>query len=336
MNRATRVFLGAAVALSLSAPAAANPPSFDTLEYRGIGPAIAGGRTTAVAGSNVDPHVYYAGGAAGGVFKSTDDGSSWVALFDHQPVAPIGAIAVAPKDPNDVWVGTGENNPRNEMERGDGIWHSRDGGKTWVHLGLDDAGSISNISLDPRNPRRVVVAALGQLFRDNTTRGIFITTDGGAHWKRTLYVGPGVGASDLTRVPDAPDTLFAGLYYVRRKPWTMISGGPGGGIFRSDDGGATWRRLTERGLPASPTGRIGLASGTHGRVYAIVQAKGGDLWRSDDRGTTWKLMPHSPLVGARRFYFSRVYIDPANNDRLISVGLILSMTTDGGRTFHKI
>ncbi len=310
--------------------------NFGMLKYRGIGPAIAGGRTSAVAGSNTDAQIYYVGGAGGGVFKSTDGGTSWSPVFDSEPVAPIGAIAVAPHDPNDVWVGTGESNPRNDVEQGDGIWHSSNGGETWVHLGLEDAGSISAISIDPRNARHVAVAVLGQIFRNNQTRGVYVTTDGGTHWRHALYVGPSTGASDLVRVPDHPDTLFAGLYTFRRKPWTMRSGGPGGGIFRSDDNGQTWHRLRGHGLPQGVTGRIGLAAGTHGRIYAVIQSREGDLWRSDDGGTTWRLMPHNPLVGARRFYFSRIFVDPANNDRVISVGLILSMSTNGGETFKAI
>jgi photosystem II stability/assembly factor-like uncharacterized protein len=310
--------------------------NFSGLAYRGIGPAIAGGRTTAVAGSNVNPRLYYVGGAGGGVFKSVDGGSSWRPVFDSQPVAAIGAIAVAPRNPNDVWVGTGESNPRNDVEQGDGVWYSGDAGRTWKHLGLDDAGSISAISIDPRDARHVAVAALGNIFRDNATRGVYVTTDGGAHWRRTLYVAPDVGASDLVRVPNRPNVLFAGMYSFRRSPWTMRSGGPGGGVFRSLDGGNTWQRLTDRGLPLGLTGRIGLAAGTRGRVYAAIQSARGDLWRSDDEGTTWRLMPHSPLVGARRFYFSRIFVDPVDNARLISVGLILSMTTDGGKTFKAI
>lgn len=322
------------VALASATPVRANV-DLSGLKYRGIGPAISGGRTTTVVGSDVDVQVYYAGGAGGGVFKSTDGGSTWVPIFDAEPVAPIGAIALGPHDPNDVWVGTGEANPRNDVEQGDGIWHSSDGGATWHHLGLDDSGSISSISIDPRNPRHVVVAALGQIFRDGTMRGIYVTTDGGAHWSRTLYMGPGVGASDVVRVPDRPSTLFAGMYYLHRTPWTMISGGSGG-LFRSDDGGMTWHELAGHGLPSGPIGRIGLAAGTNDRIYADMQSRAGVLWRSDDGGVTWHLMPSSPLVGARRFYFSRITLDPANDNRVVSVGLVLSMTTNGGKTFHAI
>ncbi len=314
--------------------AAASP--FGALEFRAIGPAIAGGRATAIAGSDLDPLTYYAGGAGGGVFKSVDGGATWSAVFDREAVAPIGAIAVNSRDPHDVWVGTGEANPRNDVEEGDGIYHSTDGGRTWVHAGLRDAGSISKIDIDPRNPRTVVVAVLGRIFRDNTTRGVYVTHDAGAHWTRTLYDGPSSGATDVVRLPDRPSTLFAGLWQFRRQAWTMTSGGPHGGVFRSDDGGASWKKVAGGGFPSGLTGRIGLAAGAHGRVYALVQSKRGELWRSNDGGTTWSKMPHSTLVGARPFYFSRIFADPSNVDRLINVGLILSMSTDGGKTFRPI
>ncbi|HEV2737753.1 MAG TPA: hypothetical protein VGU66_04145 [Candidatus Elarobacter sp.] len=325
-----------AFASPLAARADATSDGFGSLAYRPIGPAISSGRTTAIAGSDRDPAVYYAGGAGGGVFKSTDGGVSWRPTFDRERVAPIGALAVSARDPNDVWAGTGEANPRNTVEEGAGVWHSADGGKTWRHAGLDDAGSVAAISLDPRDPRTVVAGVLGHVFRDGTTRGVFVTHDGGAHWARTLYLGPSSGVSDLVRVPDHPSTLFAGVWQFRRQPWTMSSGGPMGGLFRSDDGGATWRKLTGHGLPGGITGRIGVAAATGGRVYAIVQSKEGEIWRSDDGGGAWHVMPHSALVGARPFYFSRLYVDPANRDRVVNVSLILSLSTNGARSFHSI
>jgi photosystem II stability/assembly factor-like uncharacterized protein len=328
-----------AVALALLAcglPAAGSAASpFGNLHYRSIGPAISGGRTTAVVGSDTDPMLYYAGGADGGVFKSVDGGASWNPIFDRQSSAAIGAIALAPGNASDVWVGTGEANPRNDTAMGDGIYHSTDGGKTWTHDGLDDAGSISAISVDPRDPRVVATGALGQLFRDNGTRGVYVTRDRGVHWTRTLYVGPSSGVSDLLRVPGHPSSLIAGVYQYRRYPWTMVSGGVLGGLYRSDDNGATWRKLTGNGLPAEPTGRIGL-SASGARIYAIVESKAGDLWRSDDSGATWKKMPYSSFVGGRPFYFSKVFADPADPNRVIDVGLILSQSSDGGRTFNAI
>jgi photosystem II stability/assembly factor-like uncharacterized protein len=310
--------------------------AFGNLQYRSIGPAISGGRTTAVAGSDTDPLLYYAGGAGGGVFKSIDGGASWRAVFDRERVAPIGAIAISPRDDADVWVGTGESNPRNDVEGGAGIWHTTDGGTHWTHLGLDDAGAISSISIDPRDPRTVAVGVLGQIFRDSTQRGVYVTHDAGSHWTRTLYVGPSSGASDLVRVPGKPSTLFAGMYDFRRQPWMMRSGGPNGGIYRSDDGGSRWRKLTGGGLPAGLTGRIGLAAATGGRIYALIQSRAGELWRSDDGGIEWKKMPRSQYVGDRRFYFSRIFVDPQDRNRAIVVGLILARSDNGGQSFHAI
>ncbi len=306
------------------------------LKYREIGPAISGGRATAVAGSDRDAQLYYAGGAGGGVFKSTDGGASWVPVFDREAAAPVGAIAIAPQDDRDVWVGTGESNPRNDVESGDGIYHSSDGGAHWTHVGLERSAHISSISIDPRDRRVVAVGVLGRVSADDPTRGVYVTRDGGAHWTRTLYVGPSSGVSSLVRVPGRPATLFAGVWQVRRTPWNLASGGPLGGIYRSDDGGMTWRRLRGNGLPAGLTGRIGLGAGTHARVYAAVQSRAGELWRSDDGGVQWKKMPHSPYLGARAFYFTSVFVDPADPNRLINVSLILTMSTDGGRTFHPI
>ncbi|HET6276244.1 MAG TPA: hypothetical protein VFE16_09980 [Candidatus Cybelea sp.] len=326
----------AALAAAHAAVAAVGSDAFAHLEYREIGPAISGGRSPAVAGSNRDPLLYFAGGAGGGVFKSTDGGASWIPVFDAQPAAPIGAIAIAPQDDRDVWVGTGESNPRNTVESGDGIYHTIDGGAHWRHAGLERSAHISRISIDPRDRRIVAVGVLGRISADDSNRGVYVTRDGGAHWNRTLYVGPSSGVSSLVRVPDRPSTLLAGVWQVRRLPWRLDSGGTLGGIYRSDDDGSTWHKLLGHGLPKAPTGRIGLAAAGRGRIYAIVESREGELWRSDDGGANWKRMPHSPLLGARAFYFSSIYVDPANRDRLINVSLILSMSTDGGRSFHPI
>jgi photosystem II stability/assembly factor-like uncharacterized protein len=306
------------------------------LKYREIGPAISGGRTSAVAGSNRDTHVYYAGGAGGGVFKTTNGGASWFPAFDREPVAPIGAISIAPQDVRDVWVGTGESNPRNDVESGDGIYHSIDGGEHWLRAGLQRSAHILSITIDPRDRRVLSVGVLGRVSAEDANRGVYVTRDGGAHWKRTLYVGPSSGVSSLVRVPDRPSTLFAGVWQFARSPWRLDSGGPRGGIFRSDDNGTTWRKLTGNGLPNGLTGRIGLAAGARSRVYAVIQSRAGELWRSDDGGAHWRAMPHSPYLGARAFYFSSIFVDPADPNRLINVSLILTMSSDGGRTFHPI
>ena len=326
-----------AVLLLLSPqPASAASPSsaLASMRYRAIGPAISGGRVTATAGSDRDAQLYYAGSADGGVFKSTNGGASWFPVFDNQPVAAIGSIALDVRDPNVVWVGTGEANPRNTVTAGDGIWYSHDGARSWHHAGLDDAGSISSISLDPQNSDTIVVGALGQVFRDNTSRGIYRTTDGGAHWSRTLFVGPSTGVSDIIRLPDRPATMFAGLWEFRRQPWIMTSGGPSGGIYRSDDGGASWHKLSGNGLPAGVTGRIGLtASGSY--VYARIQSREGFIWRSTDRGAHWHVMPASRFVGGRGFYFSRVFADPSNPRRVLNLEGRASMSNDGATTFSQ-
>jgi photosystem II stability/assembly factor-like uncharacterized protein len=309
---------------------------FSGLRYREIGPAISGGRTTAVAGSDRDTSLYFAGSAGGGVFKTTDGGASWRPVFDREPAAPIGAIAINPRNERDVWVGTGEPNPRNDVESGDGIYHSTDGGEHWEHLGLERSAHIASISVDPRDARIVAVGVLGRVSADDLSRGVYVTRDGGVHWARTLYVGVASGVSSLARVPNRPSTLFAGVWQFRRSPWRLDSGGALGGIYRSDDNGLTWRKLVGDGLPAPPTGRIGLAAGTRGRIYAVIESRQGELWRSDDGGATWRRMPNSSLLGARAFYFSSIFVDPANPNRLINVSLILSMSTDGGRSFHPI
>jgi photosystem II stability/assembly factor-like uncharacterized protein len=327
---------GAALSIAPISARADTTSALAGLKYREIGPAISGGRAPAVAGSDRDPRLYYAGGAGGGVFKSVDGGASWVPVFDREGAAPIGAIAIAPQDERDVWVGTGESNPRNDAEAGDGIYHSRDGGAHWQRFDLERSAHVSSITIDPRDRRDVAVGALGRVSVDDPNRGVYVTRDAGAHWTRTLYVGPSSGVSSLVRVPGRPSTLFAGVWQVRRTPWRLDSGGPLGGIYRSDDNGATWRKLTGNGLPSGLTGRIGLAAGTHGRVYAIVQSRAGELWRSDDGGVRWRKMPHSPLLGARAFYFSSIFVDPADPNRIINVSLILSMSTDGGRSFHAI
>jgi photosystem II stability/assembly factor-like uncharacterized protein len=325
--------------IGLVTPAAgadSTSPALLGLKYREIGPAISGGRSPAVAGSDRDSHVYYAGGAGGGVFKTTDGGASWFPVFDREPVAPIGAISIAPQDVRDVWVGTGESNPRNDVESGDGIYHSIDGGEHWLRAGLERSAHISSITIDPRDRRILAVGVLGRVSADDANRGVYVTRDGGVHWTRSLYVGPASGVSSLVRVPDHPSTLFAGVWQFRRTPWRLDSGGPRGGIFRSDNNGATWRKLTGNGLPNGLSGRIGLAAGARSRVYAIIQSRAGELWRSDDGGANWRAMPHSPYLGARPFYFSSIFVDPANPNRLINVSLILSMSSDGGRTFHPI
>jgi hypothetical protein len=323
------------ISAALTGVAFGATPSLDAAAFRSLGPAVSGGRLGAVAGTDADPRLYYVGAAGGGVWKSTNGGQSWRPVFDKQPVASIGAIAIDPKNVDVVWVGTGEADPRNDVTQGDGIYRSADGGTSWTRvLALHDA-LISAISIDPRDPKDVAVAVLGDPFADDVDRGIYRTTDGGGTWKKTLYVGPSSGASDLVRSSANPDTLFAGVWQFRRTGWSLQSGGPDDGLYRSDDDGATWTRLTGKGLPTDTLGRIGLAAGVSDprRIYAVIQSKQGLLWRSDDGGASWTARSRDTLIDERPFYFNRVFVDPADADRVWSVSVHLTVSTDGGATF---
>lgn len=307
----------------------------DPLAWRALGPAGAGGRVAAVAGSDRDPYLYYFGSAGGGVFKTTNGGLTWSDVWPSASVGAIGAIAIAPSNPDVVWVGTGESTPRNDASYGDGVWVTDDGGKHWTNVGLRDTYAIARIAVDPRNPDAVLVGALGDPFRDSTQRGVFRTTDGGRTWRQTLYVGPASGISDLASDRAQPNVVYAGVYQFRRKPWTFTSGGPQDGIYKSIDGGASWRKLSGRGLPSGIMGRIGLAA-VDGRVYALIQSRAGLLWRSDDAGEHWRLMSRNTLIDQRPFYMSRLEIDPANRNRVFFASENLIESLDGGKTFADV
>jgi photosystem II stability/assembly factor-like uncharacterized protein len=317
--------------------AAAGASDYGQLKCRSIGPAISGGRVAAVAGSNRNPFLYYVGGAGGGVFKTTNGGVSFSDVFARQPFGAIGAIAISPRADDDVWVGTGEANPRNDVSYGDGIWRSRNGGKTWQHRGLQATSQIAKILVDPRDPRVVIVAALGNPWRDDPARGVYRTADGGSTWTKTLYLGPSSGASDLAWDPRHPDTLYAGMWQFRREPWIFSSGGPAGGLYRSRDNGRTWTKLT-RGLPAGLTGRIGIAVAPSRpqRVYAVIQSRSGVIWRSDDGGDAWKLTDSDTLPGQRPFYFSHLRVDPNDSRRVISLSMYLTQSKDAGVSFKHL
>jgi photosystem II stability/assembly factor-like uncharacterized protein len=306
------------------------------LQWRSLGPSVSGGRVAAVAGTDLDPALLYAGAAGGGVWKSTNAGTDWRPVFDAAGSQSIGAIAISPRDKNDVWVGTGEPWARNDVIPGDGIYHSIDGGKNWSRTGLAETSQIARVLIDPRDTRRLVVAALGDPFRDSPERGVFRSRDGGQTWQKTLYVGPAVGASDLAMDPRNPDVLYAGMWRFRRSSWNLTSGGADGGIYRSGDGGATWKRAEGNGLPTGMTGRIALAIAPSNpkRIYAIVESKDGLLWRSDDGGATWKLTSTNTLIDERPFYYSRLVVDPHDADHLFSVSVLLAESTNGGKTWH--
>ncbi len=314
-------------------------PDTDGVKFRAIGPATSGGRVPAIAGSDRDPALYYAGGAGGGVFKSSDGGSSFQPVWtDASKFGAIGAIAIAPSDDKTVWVGTGESNPRNDVSYGDGVWLTRDGAKHWTHAGLSDTALISKILVDPQNPKRAIVGALGDPWKDSASRGVYVTDDGGRTWEKTLYVGPSSGAADLAWSPKAPRTVFAAIWQFRREPWIATSGGAADGLYRSRDGGRTWAKIQGHGFPTDTLGRIGVAVAPSDpqRVYAVVQSKQGTIWRSGDGGDTWRRVSSDTTPEQRPFYFSHLAADPRNKNRVIAVSMYLTLSKDGGRTWKHL
>jgi photosystem II stability/assembly factor-like uncharacterized protein len=250
---------------------------FNGMKWRQVGP-FRGGRVLAVTGVPGEPNVFYFGGASGGVWKSVDTGESWQPIFDKQNIASIGSIAVAESDHNVIYVGTGEACIRGNITYGNGVYKSVDGGKSWKSLGLKDTRHIGAVIVDPRNPNIVFVAALGHAYGPNEERGLYRSTDGGATWQRVLYKDNKTGAIDVVFDPNNSNTLFASLWEVYRTPWSLNSGGPGSGLYKSTDGGATWTRLEGHGLPPGIMGRIGISVGADSnRVYAMVESKEGGL-----------------------------------------------------------
>jgi photosystem II stability/assembly factor-like uncharacterized protein len=314
---------------------------FGGLSWRFAGP-LRGGRVLAVAGIPGQPFTYYFGAVDGGVFKTTDGGATWTPLFQHEPAASIGALAVAPSDPEILYAGTGECAIRSDITYGDGMYRSDDGGKTWRCIGLADTRHIGSVLVSPTDPDTVLVAALGHAYGPNAQRGVFRTTDGGKTWTRTLFINDETGVVDLARDPARPNVVFAAAWNARRTPWFQYAPveGPGSGVYRSDDGGKTWRKLPMTGLPSKGLGRIGLAvaPGTPGpRVYAVVSAgRKGGVYRSDDGGTTWKRTSADPRFLTRGWYFGRIVVDPKNPDVVYVPHISLYRSTDGGAHFKVI
>jgi len=306
------------------------------MNARSIGPAAMSGRVVALAGVDADPETLYVGAASGGLWRSEDGGLTWKPLFDEQPVASIGAVAVNQANPDVLWVGTGEGNPRNSISVGNGVYKSIDGGVTWKHVGLAKTRHISRIILHPSNPDVAWVAALGTAWGENPQRGVFKTVDGGKTWKKVLYVDERTGAADLALDPRNPDKLLAALWDYRRWPWFFRSGGPGSGLYASWDGGETWKRRTaEDGLPKGDLGRIGVAFAPSDPriVYAFIEAKENRLYRSEDGGRTWHRTGTDRNAGNRPFYYAKIAVDSADPNRVYSLWSQVSVSDDGGRTF---
>jgi photosystem II stability/assembly factor-like uncharacterized protein len=325
---------------ALSAPAV--PDSFfSAMQWRCIGP-HRGGRVLAVSGVRDEPGTFYFGAVAGGVWKTTDAGHTWTPIFDRQPVASIGALAVSTSDPNVIYVGTGEADMRSDITYGAGMYKSTDAGKTWVYIGLSDTRQIARVLIDPKNPDVVLVAALGHSFGPNAERGVYRTSNGGKSWTRTLAKDENTGAVDLAFDPDNSHTVYASLWNVRRPPYNAYAPltGPGGGIYKSTDGGVSWKEISGHGLPSGTLGRIGLdvVAGQHGkRVYALIDAgKSSGLYRSDNSGEDWTLTSTEPRILSRGWYFGEVRSDPKNPDLVYVSNVSLYRSTDGGKNFKAI
>jgi photosystem II stability/assembly factor-like uncharacterized protein len=316
---------------------------FKSLKYRNIGPAM-GGRVSRACGVPGDPLTYYAATASGGVWKSSDGGNRWQAIFDGQPISSIGSIAVAPADANVIYVGSGEANIRGNVAPGNGIYKSTDAGRNWQHVWKQE-GQIGTMIVHPTNPDIAFAAVLGHAFGPNKERGIYRTRDGGKTWEQVLAKNADTGAADVCFDPSNPRILFAGFWQTRRRPWELISGGPGSGLHTSRDGGDTWKQIGPpkepmpgEGLPPGPWGKIAVAVAPSDgrRVYALIEAEKGGMYRSDDGGETWKLMSPNRALRQRAWYFTTITVDPRNADVLYCPNVPLMKSIDGGKTWTSV
>jgi hypothetical protein len=340
-----------AVLFSSAALAFAQTPQIGSdqlsqLRYRYIGPV--GNRVISVAGIPGNPDIYYTGAASGGIFKTTDGGTTWQPIFDSQQVSSVGSLAIAPSDPNVIWAGTGETFIRSHISVGDGIYKSTDAGKTWTHAGLEKTGRIGRIVIDPRNPDIVLACALGHAYGPQPERGVFRTADGGATWQRVLFVDENTGCSDIAMDPNNPRILYAGMWQLELHTWGRTSGGPGSGLYKSTDGGITWRHLTGRGLPNPPVGKIAVAIAKRtSRVYALIETgdgipmdgkptQRGQLWRSDNAGDSWEVVSYDRQLSGRAAYYTRCAVSPDNENDIFFLTSAFSESIDGGRTVANL
>ena len=313
---------------------------FKSWKPRNIGPAGMSGRITAIDAVVADPNTIYLGAASGGVWKTINQGASWEAVFEEQPILNIGSIAIQQSNPSTVWVGTGEGNPRNSISLGEGMYKTIDGGKSWKKMGLEKTRNIHRIIVDPSNPNTVYAGAIGNPYAEHPERGVFKTTNGGESWDKILFTNDTSGVADMIMDPSNPNKLFVAMWQHRRTPWSLNSGGPGSGLYMTFDGGKNWKKLGEKeGLPAGNLGRIGLAisRSNPNRVYALVEATKNGLYKSDDGGQTWSLMNSNPeFVSTRPFYFQEIACDPQNENRLWLIYQMISKSDDAGKNFEVV
>jgi len=312
--------------------------AYNALQWRGIGP-FRGGRSPSVTGVLHHPYTFYFGGTGSGLWKTTDGGVNWINVSGKAfKTGSVGAVAVSQSDPNVVYAGMGESNPRGDITPGDGVYKSTDGGKTWTNVGLKNTHFISTIVIDPKNPDIVYVAAQGHIFANNTQGGVYKTTDGGKTWKKVLYVNDKTGAADLVMDPLNSRILYAAMWQVYRHAWKLSSGGPGSGLYKSTDGGNTWTKISANpGYPKGTLGKIGIAvSYQHeGRLWTLVEAKHGGVFESNDGGKTWKLINSHHDVRLRPWYFTKIYVDPQSDNTLYVLDEMFLKSIDGGKTFKR-
>jgi photosystem II stability/assembly factor-like uncharacterized protein len=314
-----------------------NPEKFKGMKWRDIGP-YRGGRVLAVTGVVGDPYTYYFGGVGAGVWRTTDGGVSWQSISDQSVISSIGAIAVSESNPNVIYVGTGESCLRGNISYGDGMYKTTDGGKTWEHIGLKDSQHIARVWVDPRNSDHVLVAVLGHAYGPNAERGVYRTMDGGKTWDKVLYKDENSGAIDISVDPHNSNVVFAALYQIRRSPWSLESGGPGSGLYRSIDGGNTWKHLEGKGLPEGILGRIGVSvsGGDSNRVYALIESKQSGLYRSDDGGENWSKVNDDQRMTQRAWYFTHIFADPKSPDTVYVLNTGAFRSSDGGKTINLL
>jgi photosystem II stability/assembly factor-like uncharacterized protein len=330
--------LAVSVSAAVATAAGIDPTQFQDLHWRLIGP-FRGGRVLAVAGVPGEREHFYFGSVNGGVWETIDAGRTWKPIFDGQPIGSIGALAIAPSDAKTIYLGSGEADMRSDIAQGDGLYKSADGGKTWTKIGLADTQQVGRILVDPRDPNRVLVAALGHPYGPNAERGVFRSTDGGGTWQRVLFKDENTAAIDLAFKPGDPRVIYAALWQTRRPPWSVYppSNGPGSGLYKSTDGGDTWMPIVDHGFPVKP-GRIGLALSPSrpDRVYAMVDAPEGGLYRSDDGGASWMRASGDRRIWGRGWYFGGVTVEPGDPDVVYACNTALYRSRDGGRTFVPI
>ena len=337
------VVLPAVLPLAASTQTLPAQEDLSGLEWRSIGPAEMGGRTVDIAAIPGDPSTVYFATASGGLWRTTNQGVTWASIFESGGTLSLGAVTLAPSDRNVVYLGTGENNPRNSASIGDGVYRSTNGGDDWTRVGLEATERVARIRVHPTDPDLVYVAALGHAWGPNEERGVFRSTDGGGTWDKVLYMDENTGAADLALDPGNPRILYAAMYDYRRRPYDFRSGGPGSGLYRSTDSGSTWTRLTDpaldNGLPTGILGRMGIAVAASDPeiVYALIESEeDGVLWKSEDRGESWAVVSEEESINSRPFYYSDLRVDPTNANRLYAVSGRLSVSEDGGRTWERI